>query len=96
MWQPWGAAMELATTRGIFMNDATMTGQGKNMPGIAALGSDDKTAPQGDGAKDAAALPGTDAFDSWLRAELGRLYDNTLTEPVPPDMLRLLNGATKR
>lgn len=88
--------MELAATRGISMNDATMTGQGKGMPGIAALGADDKSTPNGDGAKNAAAPPGTDAFDAWLRAELGRLYDNTLAEPVPPDMLRLLTGAARR
>lgn len=88
--------MELAATRGIFMSDATVTGQGKGMPGMAALGAEDKTAPQGGGPKDTSALPGTDAFDAWLRAELGRLYDNTLVEPVPPDMLRLLNGSTKR
>jgi hypothetical protein len=88
--------MELAATRGILMSDATMTGQGKGMPGMAALGAEDKTAPPGEGAKDGSPLPGTDAFDAWLRAELGRLYDNTLAEPVPPDMLRLLNGAAKR
>lgn len=92
----WGGPMELAPTRGIFMSDATMTGKGKGMPGMAALEADGKTTPHGDGAKHATALPGTDAFDAWLRAELGRLYDNTLAEPVPPDMLRLLNGAAKR
>jgi hypothetical protein len=34
-------------------------------------------------------------FDNWLRAELSRLYDTTLSEPVPHDMLRLLHGARK-
>lgn len=85
-----------------------MTGQGKGMPGMAAFGADDENAPQGaqasagsgpaDAGGDGAAAPAPqqpDIFDSWLRAELARLYDTTLSEPVPPDMLRLLNGVRK-
>ncbi len=34
--------------------------------------------------------PGEAAFDRWLREELARLYDNTLSEPVPDDLARLL------
>ena len=30
------------------------------------------------------------AFDRWLRHELGRLYDATLSEPVPEQLTRLL------
>lgn len=85
-----------------------MTGQGKGMPGMAAFGADDENAPQGAPGSASAApadaagacpsaspTPQPDIFDSWLRAELSRLYDTTLSEPVPPDMLRLLNGAKK-
>ena len=39
-----------------------------------------------------AALPShEDAFDAWLRRELGRLYDATLAEPVPAALTRLLH-----
>jgi hypothetical protein len=31
------------------------------------------------------------AFDRWLKRELGRLYDETLAEPVPDDLARLLD-----
>jgi hypothetical protein len=33
---------------------------------------------------------GEDAFDRWLREELARLYDTTLSEPVPEELARLL------
>ena len=32
-----------------------------------------------------------DAFEAWLRRELGRLYDTALTEPVPEALTRLLD-----
>ncbi|WP_270936299.1 hypothetical protein [Falsiroseomonas oryzae] len=35
--------------------------------------------------------PGEVAFDRWLRKELGRLYDQTLSEPVPEELTRLLD-----
>ncbi len=39
---------------------------------------------------------GTDAaFDRWLRQELSRLYDSALSEPVPPELLRLLQDDEK-
>ena len=34
--------------------------------------------------------PGEVAFDRWLKRELGRLYDETLAEPVPDELARLL------
>jgi hypothetical protein len=34
--------------------------------------------------------PGEVAFDRWLKHELGRLYDATLSEPVPEQLRRLL------
>lgn len=38
----------------------------------------------------AAAAQGDAAFDTWLRRELGRLYDATLAEPVPDALVRSL------
>jgi hypothetical protein len=35
--------------------------------------------------------PGEAAFEAWLRRELGRLYDATLSEPVPDELARLLD-----
>ncbi|HEV7267184.1 MAG TPA: hypothetical protein VGN83_20055 [Falsiroseomonas sp.] len=35
--------------------------------------------------------PGDVAFDRWLKRELGRLYDETLAEPVPEELARLLD-----
>jgi hypothetical protein len=103
--------MELQAPLGILLDDAVMTGQGKGMPGMAAFGADDDTndpgnagsasgagTPSGGNATPegaAGGVPQGDVFDLWLRAELSRLYDTTLAEPVPPDMLRLLNGAKK-
>jgi len=31
-------------------------------------------------------------FDRWLNRQLHRLYDPVLAEPVPDDLLRLLEG----
>lgn len=36
--------------------------------------------------------PHEDAFDAWLRRELGRLYDAALTDPVPETLTRLLDA----
>lgn len=35
--------------------------------------------------------PGEVAFDRWLKGELGKLYDQTLSEPVPEELTRLLD-----
>ncbi len=37
--------------------------------------------------------PGDAAFDRWLHRELSRLYDQTLAEPVPDELLRLLKDS---
>jgi hypothetical protein len=41
----------------------------------------------------AATAQDTQVFDAWLRQELSRLYDSALTEPVPDELLRLLQPA---
>lgn len=48
------------------------------------------------GARPVALGIGNDAFDSWLQAELSRLYGAALAEPLPEDMIRLLNEAARR
>lgn len=78
-----------------------MTGQGKQMPGMAARDSqDDDAAPSAAPAAAADhAAPSTtdgDGFDTWLRGELTRLYGGALDEPVPDDMMRLLQDAARR
>ena len=40
--------------------------------------------------------PGEAAFDHWLKDELGRLYDAALSEPVPEELTRLLDQATRK
>ena len=40
--------------------------------------------------------PGEAAFDRWLNRELTRLYDDALAEPVPDDLLKLIDGAGKK
>lgn len=39
--------------------------------------------------------PGDAAFDRWLQRELSRLYDQTLSEPVPEELLKLLKDSEK-
>ncbi len=36
--------------------------------------------------------PADAVFDRWLRGELTRLYDSALSEPLPEDLLRLLQN----
>lgn len=36
--------------------------------------------------------PREDAFEAWLRHELGRLYNAAMTEPVPEALTRLLDS----
>jgi len=37
-----------------------------------------------------------EGFDIWLHAELSRLYDAALAEPLPDDMIRLLHDAARK
>jgi hypothetical protein len=89
-----------------------MTGQGKQMPGMAARDSTigSGVAPEGEATGDASVTRGPEgrspasapppsdpaAFDAWLHAELSRLYDSALVESVPDDMIRLLHAAVRR
>jgi hypothetical protein len=40
--------------------------------------------------------PGEAAFDRWLNRELTRLYDDAMSEPVPEDLLKLIDGTAKK
>ncbi|MBU8538831.1 hypothetical protein J3S20_13345 [Roseomonas tokyonensis] len=33
---------------------------------------------------------GSDAFDIWLQRGLHQLYDNVAAEPIPPELMRLI------
>ncbi len=35
----------------------------------------------------------TSLFEGWLQSDLQRLYDRTLCEPVPDELLRLIQQA---
>jgi hypothetical protein len=37
--------------------------------------------------------PADAVFDRWLRSELTRLYDSALSEPLPEELLRLLQSS---
>lgn len=34
---------------------------------------------------------GEDAFDLWLQRGLHQLYDNVAAEPIPPELMRLID-----
>jgi hypothetical protein len=37
-----------------------------------------------------------DAFDVWLQRSLHQLYDSVTTEPIPPELLRLIEDDRDR
>jgi hypothetical protein len=56
--------------------------------------------PKADVAKDAKEQPSNgepshDGFDRWLDRSLHRLFDRVATEPVPDDLLKLLDEPKK-
>lgn len=81
-----------------------MSGQGKQMPGAVARDQTTGAGMAGSGSdqpgtsapRPAAQPAASDGFDTWLHAELSRLYDTALSEPVPEDMLRLLQTAARQ
>jgi hypothetical protein len=98
---------ELGAAPGVESDGERMSGQGKKMPGAVARETIAETDAQPgalNGAEAPAALPparpilpvGGDAFDAWLQAELDRLYGQTLSEPVPDDLLRLVRAAGRQ
>ena len=96
-------SMELTARTSVLGNVERMSGQGKHMPGMAARDSQGNAAAAGGSVPEKTcscermATADADTFESWLRTELGRLYDGALAEPVPEDMIRLLRAAaTKR
>ena len=48
------------------------------------------------GPDDAGEATPRDAFDLWLRRSLHRLYDGVAQEPVPPELLRLIEADRAR
>jgi hypothetical protein len=68
--------------------DSDERGQGIIIP----YGAEDALrARRADGAtRPAAGSSGARDFDPWLSHHLGRLYDPIVQEPIPPELLRLL------
>jgi hypothetical protein len=46
--------------------------------------------------KEARAAEAARAFEFWLQRSLHRLYDDVTREPVPPELLRLIEQARSR
>lgn len=60
-------------------------GSGRDRSGWPAM-SDESVPP----AKPASAGPATDAFDLWLRQGLSRLHGSIMEEPLPPELLQII------
>lgn len=49
------------------------------------------------GDKDSEQLPHTDsAFDRWLNRGLHQLFDDVMKEPVPPELLKIVQDDKKK
>ena len=72
------AVLERAATSPSFLA-GTMGKAERKQPGSEAKAD----AEQGDGAVDS-------AFDLWLKRGLHQLYDNVAKEPIPEDLLRMI------
>ncbi|WP_439577944.1 NepR family anti-sigma factor [Elioraea sp.] len=38
----------------------------------------------------------TDAFDTWLDRQLHQMFDRVAKEPIPEDLLRLIEGDRRK
>jgi Anti-sigma factor NepR len=56
------------------------------MANTTSGGSGEKPAPRRNGADE----EGAEAFDIWLQRGLHQLYDSVAKEPIPDDLLRLI------
>jgi hypothetical protein len=104
--------MELAARASVGRYGDEMSGQGKQMPGLVARdptsgpqgGHGGATSGSETGVeaqppevlRPPATTADADRFDAWLQAELSRLYDAALAEPVPEDIIRLLHQAARK
>ena len=57
---------------------------------------DPAPAPQDGETEETGAPPAPHPFDLWLRRSLHGLYDGIAAEPVPPELLRLIEADITR
>lgn len=64
---------------------------------VRAMGDRDQKRKQGNGhdAGDREGEGADEAFDLWLQRGLHRLYDTVANEPLPPELLRLIEEDRK-
>ncbi len=55
-----------------------------------------KPAPSPKAPKRKAERAGEDAFDLWLQRGLHQLYDDVAAEPIPPELMRLIEEDRSR
>jgi hypothetical protein len=63
-------------------------------PGEYVMAADDKPRsgrPSGDGSRPRGKAPGDRPFDIWLQKQLHAMYDEIASEPLPKDLLGLID-----
>jgi hypothetical protein len=53
-------------------------------------------APEAEAGADPSASAGNQAFDIWLHRRLHQLYDSVAAEPIPAELLRMIEDARTR